>query len=165
MIRQPNGVGTASRARETRSSARKNLGRATSVVVGSLVGLDQAGDPQVENPGNHRISVPARSTVTLSENQVGREVALMFVEGKPDRPLVVGVLQDPLSPAPQTKQIQGTIDSEALTITAEKEIVLQCGEPASIILTRDGKIQLRGTYLLSRSSGVNRIQGGSIETN
>ena len=164
MIRQPNGVGTASGARETRSSARKNLGRASSVVVGSLVGLDQAGVPQVDYPGNHRGSLPARSTVTLSENQVGREVALMFEEGEPDRPLVVGVLQDPLSPAPQTKQIQATIDGEALTITAEKEIVLQCGE-ASIILTRDGKIQLRGTYLLSRSSGVNRIQGGSIELN
>jgi len=164
MIRQPNGVGTASGPRETRSSARKERAKASAVVVGLLVGLDEAGVPHVDYPGNHRGSLPARSTVTLSENQVGREVALMFEDGEPDRPLVVGVLQDPLSPAPQTKQIQATIDSEALTITAEKEIVLQCGE-ASIILTRDGKIQLRGTYLLSRSSGVNRIQGGSIELN
>jgi hypothetical protein len=33
------------------------------------------------------------------------------------------------------------------------------------MLSSDGKITTRGTYLLSRSSGVNRIQGGSIELN
>ncbi len=164
MIRQPNGVGTASGLRKTRSSARKKRAKPNSVVVGSLVGLDETGIPQVDYPGNHRGTLPARSTVTLSENQVGREVALMFEDGEPDRPLVVGVLQDSLVPTPKAKQIHATVDGETITFTAEKEIVLRCGQ-ASIILTRDGKIQLRGTYLLSRSSGVNRIQGGSIELN
>ena len=143
---------------------RERSAKASSVVVGSLVGLDEGGVPQVDYPGNRQGSLRARSTVTLSLNQIGRAVALMFEEGDPDRPLVVGVLQDPLPPAPQTKQIQAAIDGEAITIIAEKEIVLQCGQ-ASIILRRDGKIQLRGTYLLSRSSGVNRIQGGSIGLN
>ena len=48
--------------------------------------------------------------------------------------------------------------------TAESEIVLRCGE-ASITLTRAGKVLIRGTYLLSRSSGVNRIKGGSVQIN
>jgi hypothetical protein len=53
---------------------------------------------------------------------------------------------------------------ERLELTAEKEIVLRVGD-ASITLTRAGKIILRGTYVLSRSSGVNRIKGGSVQIN
>lgn len=53
---------------------------------------------------------------------------------------------------------------ERLVLTAEREIVLQVGK-ASITLTQAGKIILRGTYVLSRSSGVNRIKGGSVEIN
>lgn len=59
-----------------------------------------------------------------------------------------------------------TVDSTPtpLEITAEREIVLRCGK-ASITLTREGKIILRGTYISSRSSGVNRIKGGSVQLN
>ena len=59
-------------------------------------------------------------------------------------------------PIPQTP--------ERLELTAEREIVLRCGE-ASLTLTRAGKIILRGTYVLSRSSGVNKIKGGSVQIN
>ena len=51
-----------------------------------------------------------------------------------------------------------------MNITAEKEIVLKCGK-ASITLTKAGKVIIRGTYLLNRSSGVNRIKGGSVQIN
>jgi len=43
---------------------------------------------------------------------------------------------------------------------AEEEIVL-CYGKASITLTRAVKVLIRGAYLLNRSSGVNRIKGGS----
>ena len=56
------------------------------------------------------------------------------------------------------------VDGERLVFTAKKEIVLRCGK-ASITLTRAGKILIRGAYLLSRSSGVNRIKGGSVKIN
>jgi hypothetical protein len=55
-------------------------------------------------------------------------------------------------------------DGEHLELTAEREIVLRCGQ-ASITLTRAGKVLIRGAYVLTRSSGVNRIQGGSVEIN
>jgi hypothetical protein len=53
---------------------------------------------------------------------------------------------------------------ERLVLAAEREIVLQVGK-ASVTLTAAGKIILRGTYVSSRSSGVNRIRGGSVEIN
>jgi hypothetical protein len=41
---------------------------------------------------------------------------------------------------------------------------LQCGK-ASITLTRAGKVLINGAYVSSRSSGVNRLKGGSIQLN
>ena len=51
-----------------------------------------------------------------------------------------------------------------LVITADDEITLRCGE-SSITLTAAGKIILRGKYIVSRSSGVQRIKGGSVQIN
>jgi hypothetical protein len=65
---------------------------------------------------------------------------------------------------PPAKTVHAKVDGETITLTAAKELVLKCGQ-ALIILTEDGKVVVRGSYLLSRSSGVNRIQGGSIQLN
>jgi hypothetical protein len=55
-------------------------------------------------------------------------------------------------------------DGERMTVTAKEELVLRCGE-ASITLTKAGKVLIRGTYVSSRSSGVNRIKGGAVHIN
>ncbi len=84
----------------------------------------------------------------------------MFERGDPHRPIIMGLLQPPSArPA-----VQAETDGEKLVFSADKEIVLRCGE-ASITLTRAGKVLIRGAYLLSRSSGVNRIKGGSVQIN
>ena len=56
------------------------------------------------------------------------------------------------------------VDGKRVVIEGEEEVVLRCGE-SSITLQRNGKIVIRGKYLLSRASGVNRILGGSVEVN
>jgi hypothetical protein len=163
MIRQSNGTGTVDGERKKRPSARRKDASVGSVVIGVLVGFDPAGVAEVDYPGNALGALPARSILPLSDAQAGREIVLLFEGGDPTRPVVMGIVQPPVA-TPPARRVRATVDGETLTITAEKEIVLRCGE-ASLILTREGKIQLRGTYLLSRSSGVNRIQGGSIELN
>lgn len=72
-------------------------------------------------------------------------------------PVVLGVVRDRM-PA------SATVDGERLELTAEREIVLRCGE-ASVTLTRAGKVILAGTAVLSRAKGVNRIVGGSVQIN
>jgi hypothetical protein len=137
------------------------------VVIGVLMGLDEGGVPLVVFPGNPvEQAVPARTTARLEPGHIGSEVALMFEQGDPARPLVMGrILHPEVAPAPPGPQrLQTTIDDQRLELTAEREIVLRCGK-ASITLTRAGKILLRGTYLFSRSSGVNKIKGGSIQLN
>ena len=55
-------------------------------------------------------------------------------------------------------------DGERLVVDARDQLVLRCGK-ASITLTKAGKVLIQGTYLSSRSSGVNRIKGGSVQLN
>jgi Domain of unknown function (DUF6484) len=133
--------------------------RIDGIVVGTLSDFDVSGSPCVAFPGNAG-SLPARSTVALTPADRGREVALMFEIGDPQKPIVLGLIHHPVSaPTVEVKK-----DTERLVLSADKEIELRCGK-ASITLTRAGKILLRGEYLLSRSSGVNRIKGGSVQIN
>ncbi len=54
--------------------------------------------------------------------------------------------------------------AEKLVIEAEREIVIKCGE-GSITVSADGKIAIKGTHLLSRATGINKIKGGSVAIN
>jgi hypothetical protein len=140
--------------------------RIEGVVLGIVAGLSPTGAPVVELPqdgaGLRRV---ARSTTPLGEADIGREVALLFEGGDPARPIVIGLLQRALPRlAPAVEPVSVARDGERLVLTAEKEIELRCGE-ASITLTRAGKVIIRGAYVLTRSSGVNRILGGSVQIN
>ena len=134
--------------------------RIVGIVVGTLSGFNAEGSPCIDYPSNGAGELPARSTVSLSPADRGREVALMFESGEPSKPIVLGLIYHPV-PAPT---VAVSKDEERLVLRADKEIVLQCGE-ASITLTKAGKVLIRGAYLLSRSSGVNRIKGGSVQIN
>ncbi|XXX72644.1 DUF6484 domain-containing protein [Sorangium sp. So ce134] len=137
------------------------------VVVGRIVGFGPNGDPLVEAAvlrGAAGGGVPARAMTPLGPEDEGREVALLFEGGRRDRPVVMGRMHEAGRGASAARRADATADGERLVLTAEKEIVLQCGK-ASITLTRAGKILIRGAYLLARSSGVNRIQGGSVQIN
>ncbi len=138
--------------------------RIDGVVIGLLVGFDDGGYPLVTYPGNDsEAEMPARPAIDLGVEDMGRELALMFENGDPARPLILGRMHRPVG-APGRSGVIAEADGERLELRADREIVLRCGR-ASLTLTRAGKILLRGAYLLSRSSGVNRIKGGSVQIN
>ncbi len=137
------------------------------VVIGLLLSINNEGVPLVAFPGNPaETAIAARSTVTMQSSDVGCEVALMFEGGDPNMPLIMGKIQQVTS----VKAVQNSplakarLDDESIVLSARKNITLQCGK-ASITLTKSGKVILRGAYVLSRSSGVNRIKGGSVQIN
>lgn len=138
------------------------------VVIGVLVGFSEQQQPLVVFPENPQANaLAARTTAQLQQADIGKEVALLFEQGDPRYPLVIGLLQRAAStsqPEVAEPEIKVDLDDEHLLLKAKQSITLQCGK-ASITLTKSGKVLLRGAYLLSRSSGVNRIKGGSVQIN
>ena len=135
--------------------------RFPSVIVGRIATLQESGVPLVDFPGNSSGKlVVAQSLISLTVSDAGRNVALTFEDGDPSQPIIVGMFQTPSATAPREVKL----DDESLVLSAKKEVVIQCGK-SSITLTNAGKVLIRGAYLLSRSSGVNRIKGGSVQIN
>jgi hypothetical protein len=134
-----------------------------SVLVGRIAAISDSHEVLVDFPGNTLGElVAARSLVAINSSETGRDVALMFEEGDPSQPIIVGLLQSPQASVSRCHEVK--LDEETLILSARKEVVLQCGK-SSITLTSAGKVLIRGAYLLSRSSGVNRIKGGSVQIN
>jgi hypothetical protein len=138
------------------------------VVVGELIGItDDGHTPFVtfrDQVGTAAIA--ARSVVDLHGAHIGRQVVLVFEDADPAKPIVMGVLHDAgcsaLGPRPGTVEVDR--DGERLLIDAREQLVLRCGK-AKLTLTRAGKVLIEGTYISSRSSGVSRLKGGSIQIN
>src|SRR5262245_58845752 len=141
------------------------LTSAASIVVGELVAMTGEGRTAAlvrypGQPGSAALAV--RSVVDLYGSHLGSKVVLMFEGGDAGEPIVSGVLPDgagwPLAERPG--QVEVDTDGERLIVSAKEQLVLRCGK-ASITLTKAGKVLIQGTYVSSRSSGVNRIKGGS----
>jgi hypothetical protein len=134
------------------------------VMVGTLSGFDGAGAPLVRFgtiADTHLVQ--ARSTVELTASQIGHEVVLVCEQGDITKPIVLGCIRSQ-SPAQREGRFEAGLDGEHMFLTAEREMVLRCGK-SSITLTRAGKVIIRGAHLVSRSSGVNRIKGSSVQIN
>ena len=153
-----------------------SYGELLAPVVGRIVGLGVSGEVLVEHPGY--VPAPARWLASLNAAELskpqasGREVLLVFEGGDPHRPIIVGMLHDPLEslvsmeiqPEGVRTKPDPVIDGKRVTIEAKEEIVLRCGE-GSITLRKDGKIVIKGTHLLSRSSGPIRVKGARVDIN
>ena len=144
-------------------------------VLGAVVGFSPEKGLLVDYEGNDRGPLAAQSVVALSSEEAqelvlsGRPVLLTFERGRADRPIVAGIVQ-PLPTAGRSaesrsgEKIRAVVDGREITLNGSERVELRCGK-ASVILTRTGKILVRGTYISSRSSGAHRIRGGSVEIN
>ncbi len=140
----------------------------TGIIVGELIGMtDEGRTPLVCYPGQPgTAAIQARSTIDLHGRHVGQQVVLMFEANDPAKPIIMGILQNgegwPLDQRPD--QVEVDVDGERMIVSAKEQLVLRCGK-ASITLTKAGKVLIKGSYVLSHSSGISRIKGGSIELN
>jgi hypothetical protein len=136
---------------------------APATAIARLTGFSDAGMPLIEVQGSAAPELmTARTIVALTPAQFGCEAVVCFAGGNWGQPIILGLLQSPqaLAPAPSEVELNG----QRLELNAQEEIVLRCGK-SSITLTKAGKVLIRGEYLLSRSAGVNRIKGGSVQIN
>lgn len=97
---------------------------------------------------------------------IGRQVLLVLESDDPALPIVTGVIRGrtgwPLDDQPEGVTVDA--DGRSLVVTAQDRLVLRCGK-ASITLTKAGRVVIEGADVLSRSSGANRIKGGSVQLN
>ncbi|MBI5069872.1 MAG: hypothetical protein HZB56_16690 [Deltaproteobacteria bacterium] len=144
--------------------------------IGQVTGLGPGGVPLVDWPANRRGPLPARVLQGLERGALaaaassGREVLLWFEGGDPRRPILVGLLQPPgrklqvvereVALVPEVARVDG----KRVAIEGQDEVVLRCGR-ATITLRRNGKVVIAGTFVESRSAGVQRIKGAAVKIN
>lgn len=134
--------------------------RIEGVVIGLFLGFGDDG-PLVVFPGNPTdVAVVARSLAELTPEMIGTEVALLFQDGEPERPLIIGRIVEPW----RKTQPQTTRENDNIRIVANERVEIRCGK-ATLIMEKDGRITMRGTYLTSHASAANRIRGGSVNLN
>ena len=156
----------------------ETLERIEGVRVGKIITVDESGQAFVDFPGNTQGPVSARFTNSIKPGMLrktvstDRNVLLVFENNDPGLPIIIDTLYSLVDEITESSTIDMEtespkdvlIDGKRVTFDAKEEIVLRCGK-ASITLTKAGKILIRGAYLLNRSSGVNRIKGGSVQIN
>lgn len=139
----------------------------------TLTGISADGSVTVSADADGPL-VTARVAVPLSPAQLADAVArqqrvvVVFENGDRTLPLIVGLLQagDLQQTAAKSTApfVEADVDGRRVKVTAQDEIVLQCG-PASITLRRNGRVIVRGTYVETHSDGTNRIKGGQVQIN
>lgn len=152
--------------------------RIDGVRTGKIIHIDEKGGVSVDYAGNPFGPIGARLVSSLKPGALRKaaashqDVLLVFENNDPLRPVIIDAIATLVDEAVDDQGLDliikepkdVTIDGEKITFNAKEQIKIKCGK-ASITLTRSGKVLIRGAYLLNRSSGVNRIYGGSVQIN
>ena len=150
----------------------------TGMRIGKIVQIDDSGQLLVDFSNNKSGPVVARVTTSVKRDVLskghpaGREVLLAFENNDPQHPIIVDTMYSLIDEITEHSTVvleaeapkDAIIDGKRIVFDAQEDIVLRCGK-ASITLTKAGKVLIRGEYVLSRSSGPNKIRGGSIQLN
>ena len=149
--------------------------RMTGATVGAIVAFEH-GEVRVTFAGTPK-PVAARILAPLDDATLNRaareraEAVLLFEEGDPSRPLLIGLLRSaaPLldallaGPLPAEEKV-ARVDGTRVAIEGKDEVVLQCGK-ASLTLRRDGRVVLRGVNVVTQADQVHKIRGGKVQVN
>ncbi len=140
--------------------------------TGKLLTVKKNGQLLVDYEGNIFGPLCAQSIICVSAEDEEREVLLIFEKNDPQFPIITGLIQK--QPVVENRseelavdkrcQKDITVDGERMVFDAEKEIVFRCGK-GSITIRSDGRIVIKGTDLISRSKGTNKIKGATIKIN
>jgi hypothetical protein len=144
--------------------------------VGTVAAFE-GGVVRVRHPHDRGAPVEARPLAALDDASLElaarerAEAVLLFADGDPARPLLVGLLRSPTPlvdalltvPLPAAEKV-ARVDGKRVLVEGKDEVVLQCGK-ASLTLRRDGKVVLRGVNLVTQADQVHKIRGGKVQVN
>jgi hypothetical protein len=129
-----------------------------SLQVASLCGVDEQDHLLVRMSGESSPR-PARIGVAVDDallrQAAGREQQVLLACPPDSAPIVMALLREKLDPASKDGCVR---------IAAPEQLELRCGR-ASLVLKGDGRVTVRGTRIVSASSGPHKIKGASVELN
>ncbi len=144
----------------------------STVHTGHLAGIDDEGRLLFEPEGGGEafaVGIGADLSDGVLVRAVRRRRRALVVRTADETPrwLLVGLVRERIGEdarAARPGKLEVTVDGERVKLEAEHDIELKCGQ-ASITLRYDGRIEVRGTHILSSSRGPNRVKGATIALN
>ena len=137
--------------------------------VGQIVEVTEDGRPIVEFDGAPGGRILARVAAPDPGSKIGGHwkdspVVLLLENGDPTRPIIIGFVRDTL-PGGQPDATQSfALNGKTLTFEGKDAIALRCGQ-ASLTIRANGDVIIKGTRLMSRASGTNKIRGATVLIN
>lgn len=147
------------------------------IVIGELVAVAEDGALHLNLPGMPPLTA-RHALIPLGGEHVGQSVVVAFQGAGVRSPIVLGLIwrpspqslaaQEPIVSEPSEDVSEDAdelyVDGERIVIEAGKTLELRCGDSA-LILSADGRVELRGKYITSHATATQRILGGSVNIN
>lgn len=147
------------------------LGSKPQQLLATLREIDKDGVPWISLARESGQLVQAYSALPESDYSVllslPVQVVILLSSQEDDLPVITAVVRSKLPASVTASPMKGmdiTIDGRRMNFVANEQISLQCGK-SSILLRRDGKVVIKGTQVVSRASGTNKLKGSSVNIN
>jgi hypothetical protein len=134
--------------------------RSLELVLAEISAVDEQGRPWIRRERGGE-SVPAAATVAVRPEDLGRR-ATVLLDGA--TPIVTGIVRFEGAAAEDEAGLVIRNDEGEISLVATRAITLRCG-PASVTLSPDGTVRIKGTNVATTASGQNRIRGASVKIN
>ena len=152
--------------------APREADHASVLVTGHLEGIDGEGRPLFRPEGAAECvavgiaSDLADGAIVRAARRQSRALVVRTTEANP-RLVLVGLVRERVTEGSRDARpgrLELKVDGEKISLEAEHDIELKCGA-ASLTLRYDGRVEIRGTHILSASRGPNRVKGATIALN
>jgi len=140
--------------------------------MGHLDGVDGEGRLMFRPEGGSG-SVPVVIGVGMSDEELvrsawtGRRALVVRTGGKSPQLVLVAFPREHVAAKARDAwpaEVEVRMDGETVHIRARRKIELVCGK-SRIVLDADGRVEVNGSHLLSRSRGPVKIKGATVEIN
>jgi len=140
--------------------------------MGHLDGVDGEGRLMFR-PEGASVSVPVVIGVGMSDEEIvraawtGRRALVVRTGGIAPKLVLVGFPREHVAAKARDAwpaEVEVRMDGETVYLKARRKIELVCGK-SRIVLDADGRVEVNGSYLLSRSRGPVKIKGATVEIN
>ncbi len=131
------------------------------VSLGEITGVGNDGAPLVRCGQRRPVAALVAMTPPADwRTCAGKQAVIAFVDGDESRPAILGVIGLGVIGMPTTP----AATPRTLRVSAGEELVIECGK-SKIWLRADGRIEIRGEHVVSRSRGPNKVKGGTVHIN